>query len=284
MPEVYAPVGVKTDEPFVTFYQVFVGPRTAFEPLDGAQKIRIPSIIDGAANTIAIVEAGKPVPWTKPDDLAFQPAGPLPNLGGLFKDGFNAAFVDASVLFVAWGADRKEQERLLKALITRNGGEPVTRDQLRQVALGRQIIDGGVVVKPKVPDQLKKVAGAEQQSNKPGTAASHGPTAQLGLARDAFRVIEAMRATGQGVSERDVYEWSVRLMNAERDSARTKAETIAAVEAHTTRMKDEKALVHGLHESGQVDGLQILEATYRYNEAMSWLEKARKETAQKAGQ
>ncbi|MGC8640787.1 MAG: DUF1559 domain-containing protein [Isosphaeraceae bacterium] len=35
MPEVFAPVGVKTAEPFTTFYQVFVGPGTAFEPLAG---------------------------------------------------------------------------------------------------------------------------------------------------------------------------------------------------------------------------------------------------------
>ena len=33
------------------------------------------------------VEAAKAVPWTKPEDVPYDPKGPLPKLGGLFKDG-----------------------------------------------------------------------------------------------------------------------------------------------------------------------------------------------------
>ena len=101
MPECYAPVGVKTDEPFTTFYQVFVGPGTPFEVLPTNGTLRLEDIRDGAANTLTVVEAGAAVPWTKPDDLAFQPDQPLPRLGGLFKDGFNASFLDASVFSFA---------------------------------------------------------------------------------------------------------------------------------------------------------------------------------------
>ncbi len=93
----------KTEEPFATFYQVFVGPGTPFEvlPINNLHKLGLTSISDGAANTLAVVEAGSAVPWTKPDDIPFQPDQPLPPLGGLFKEGFNVVFLDASVISVA---------------------------------------------------------------------------------------------------------------------------------------------------------------------------------------
>jgi RNA polymerase sigma factor (sigma-70 family) len=130
MPETYAPVGVRTKDPYVTFYQVFVGPGSAFEPLGGGRKLQFPQDIqDGAATTIAVIEAGQPVPWTKPEELPFRPDQSLPRLGGLFKEGFNLVFLDASVWSVARGVD----ERLLKGFITRDFGEPVNRDQLPQI-------------------------------------------------------------------------------------------------------------------------------------------------------
>jgi hypothetical protein len=36
--------------------------------------------------TIMIVDAGDPVPWTKPQDLSFAPNNPLPELGAQFPD------------------------------------------------------------------------------------------------------------------------------------------------------------------------------------------------------
>ena len=111
MPAVYARPGSNVAGPTVTFYQVFVGPGTAFEPLEGGRNIGIADISDVAQRTLAVVEGGRSVPWTKPADLLFDPEGPLPKLGGLFKDGFDAAFVDASVRFVGRGTDPKEYER-----------------------------------------------------------------------------------------------------------------------------------------------------------------------------
>ena len=134
MPAVYAPVGVKTNDPFTTFYQVFVGPGTAFEPIPNKGKLTISSIRDGAANTLAVVEAGGAVPWSKPEDLPFLSDKPLPPLGGLSKDGFNVIFLDASLYSVARSVD----ERLLKGLITRSEREPVNRDQLPQIPLVQQ--------------------------------------------------------------------------------------------------------------------------------------------------
>jgi hypothetical protein len=45
----------------------------------------------------------------------------LPKLGGLFPDGFYAAFFDGNVRFIPRGTD----EKLIRAMITRNGGETI---------------------------------------------------------------------------------------------------------------------------------------------------------------
>jgi len=119
MPKVYAPVRGKTKTPYSTFYQVFTGPETPFRPLLGpSMRANFP---DGTSNTILIVEAGTPVPWAKPQDLPYDPKKPVPELGGLFPDGFHVALADATVKFIR----RKAPEKELRALITAAGGEEV---------------------------------------------------------------------------------------------------------------------------------------------------------------
>jgi len=120
MPGIYAPVKAATKEPFATFYQVFAGKGTAFEP---GEKITFGvGIPDGTSNTLMIVEATDAVPWTKPEDLPFDMTKPLPKLGGEFPDVFLAAFCDGSVHALPKNIDANK----LRALITRNGGEPIT--------------------------------------------------------------------------------------------------------------------------------------------------------------
>jgi hypothetical protein len=129
MPKVYAPVGVKTKEPFTTFYQAFVGPGAAFEvqPMPaqkpfGARGMRlVADFPDGTSNTLLVAEAAEAVPWTKPADLVYDPKGPLPKLGGLFAPGYNVLFGDASVRFFS----RPLPNDLLNALITRAGNEAI---------------------------------------------------------------------------------------------------------------------------------------------------------------
>jgi hypothetical protein len=65
-----------------------------------------------------LVEAGNPVPWTKPEDIAYAADRPVLPLPGLFKDGFRAGMVDGSVRFVR--STIREDD--LRAAITRNGG------------------------------------------------------------------------------------------------------------------------------------------------------------------
>ena len=116
MPSVFAPVVDKGQAKDSTYYQVLVGPGALFEGMEGT---RYPAIRDGAAFTMMVVEASTPVPWTKPEDIPYDPEKPLPELGGLFEDGFHFVFADGSAFFLS----RKIDSKIVRALITRNGGE-----------------------------------------------------------------------------------------------------------------------------------------------------------------
>jgi hypothetical protein len=115
MPRVFNPYdGSSPREPHTTFYQVFVGKGAAFE-----QRLELRFTSDfpnGRSNTILIVEAGRAVPWTKPEDLPYADDQPLPKLGGLFHDSFRAAFADGHVQ----GFMHDESEASLRARIARN--------------------------------------------------------------------------------------------------------------------------------------------------------------------
>ena len=101
-----------------TRIMVFTGKDAAF---DGGRAISARDIRDGASNTIMCVQAG---PWTKPEDLPFDPEKPLAALGEIPPEGFLAAFFDGSVETL------KVDNPTLKALITPNGNEPVERWKL----------------------------------------------------------------------------------------------------------------------------------------------------------
>lgn len=268
MPYEYAPLGVKTKDPFTTFYQVFVGPGTAFEPLPNNGRLSHSSVRDGAQNTLAVVEAGSAVPWTKPEDLPFVPDKPLPLLGGSFKDGFNVVFLDASVESVA----RVVDERLLKGLITRNGGEYVNRGQLPQILPLQESARGPVT---------PLAQGREVQVRKGAEAAAkvQAALAQLEVAKQAFEAIEARHRLGNPVSDEDYHKWSLRLLDAERATSTTRAGEIVALEAHFKRMKVLSERAAKLYQNGERDRLQSLDASYWEEEAAAWLQKARHETA-----
>jgi hypothetical protein len=118
MPAVYSPFnGEPPAEPHTTFYQVFVGKGTALDHSQGVHRENGSPV--HSAMQFLIVEAGKAVPWTAPEDLAYAPDQPLPALGGISRNGFRAAFVDGHVSFF-----RKETtEATLRALITGEGTE-----------------------------------------------------------------------------------------------------------------------------------------------------------------
>jgi hypothetical protein len=124
MPATYAPPPGKMSKVplYHTVMHVFVGKGAAFE---GKQGMRIPDDFpDGTSNTFLVVETGQPVPWTKPQDLPYAPDQPLPDLTGIFHDGFRAGLADASVRFIA----KDMGEATLRAAIMRNGGEKLGPD------------------------------------------------------------------------------------------------------------------------------------------------------------
>jgi hypothetical protein len=123
-----------SDEGGLTHYQVFVGPGTAFER-DGLRQDDFP---DGLAETILVVESGVGVRWSEPIDIQYRPEQAMPALGRFTRPvhflgheikrqpGFNACFGDGAVRFIP----NDTSKWLIRAFITRNGGENVSRSKL----------------------------------------------------------------------------------------------------------------------------------------------------------
>lgn len=102
----------------LTRYQGFSGKGAFF---DGATGIKIANIFDGTSNTIMVAEAAKGVPWSKPEDIAFDEGKLVPRVVNPQKGGFSAAFCDGSVRFFK----KTIKEETLRALVTVGGGEVI---------------------------------------------------------------------------------------------------------------------------------------------------------------
>ncbi len=76
-------------------------------------------VTDGTTNTLAIVEARRNFPWTKPADLPYDPTGKLPSLGGFFQGGFCATFGDSSTGFL----EEPIKDASLRAMISPAAGD-----------------------------------------------------------------------------------------------------------------------------------------------------------------
>jgi hypothetical protein len=121
MPKVYlSPYGESGET--MTRYRVLHGPGAAFE---GKEGMKYPaSFTDGTSNTILIVEAQDAVPWTKPDELPFDPEKDVPPLGVKDNPYYLVALADGSVRTI----QKTISKQTLKAAITRNGGEVLGND------------------------------------------------------------------------------------------------------------------------------------------------------------
>ncbi len=124
IPAMYQPpsfpgVGVAAPPKDHTYFQVLVGPGTAFEGKEGLRLAQ--DFPDGVSNTLLVVEAAKPVPWTSPEDVTYDPKGPPPTLGADPQRGFGVSFADGMGATI----ERTITPRDLHALSTRNGAETI---------------------------------------------------------------------------------------------------------------------------------------------------------------
>src|SRR5207244_3131425 len=91
-----------------TVCHVFVGLGTPFSNPEGNSFAKL-----NTSNTILIIEAGDPTPWTKPEDIPIDPKKPLTELRSVFKDMYRSVMADGSRRHVM-----KEGEERLWDLIT----------------------------------------------------------------------------------------------------------------------------------------------------------------------
>jgi len=125
MPKTYAAPGSKAKKlpPYHTVCHVFVGEHT---PFSGKEGRRYPADFpDGRHNTILIIEAGEPVPWTKPEEIQFNPNGALPDLRCIFKNGFRVGLADGTM---RWIRKNELSESTLRAAITCDAGDVLGPD------------------------------------------------------------------------------------------------------------------------------------------------------------
>lgn len=116
-----------------TYYQVFYSQAGARKPagLRLGIKFTLGQLVaqDGASNTIAMIENGKPVPWYKPEDIEFDAIEAFPKLSSPWSSNkVQVAFFDGSIRTFILGKD----EATWKALVTWNGGEEIDFSKIEE--------------------------------------------------------------------------------------------------------------------------------------------------------
>ena len=111
-----------------TGYKVVIGPsfgpNRVNTPFDASRGAKLDEMTDGTSNTILVMETDALVPWTKPDDLHWQPGGPPPQLKSPHSDGAHVVLADGQTRFLK----NSMQSNTLAAVFTINGGEVISSD------------------------------------------------------------------------------------------------------------------------------------------------------------
>jgi Protein of unknown function (DUF1559) len=111
--------GKSTLTPYRVFYD-----NGALWDTDPKRRVALDKIPDDAANTIMIAESTAQVPWAQFNEHPYSPDGPLPELGRATRNTFLVAMADGSVRSVK----KTVAPHILRAAVTRDGGEPVGPD------------------------------------------------------------------------------------------------------------------------------------------------------------
>ncbi len=122
MPDVFR-TSVQDVKATETYYKSAHGVGAVFDP---KTKVAIQDISDGTSVTLLVAEAGPPVPWTAPLDIAFDPDGQPPRLAGPYTDATHVALADGAPYRLNPNPDPK----LLRRLILRSDAEAVQLDTL----------------------------------------------------------------------------------------------------------------------------------------------------------
>ena len=76
--------------------------------------LRMPEVTDGTSNTIGVVEAGPPVPWSKPADLPYDAKKPLPPMTGPYANVRHIAALDGMAYALRPNLDETTWRRLIE--------------------------------------------------------------------------------------------------------------------------------------------------------------------------
>jgi RNA polymerase sigma factor (sigma-70 family) len=76
--------------------------------------LRIGEITDGLSNTLGVIEAGPPVPWSKPADLVYDAKKPLPPMTGPYANVRHAAMLDGRAVALRPKLDETAWRRLIE--------------------------------------------------------------------------------------------------------------------------------------------------------------------------
>ncbi|MEO0530248.1 MAG: DUF1559 domain-containing protein, partial [Planctomycetota bacterium] len=119
-----------TPDSVTTRFQTFNGPEAPFGRLPDSepqQGTRLAEFTDGLQNTVLVVEseANAAVVWAKPEDLVFDPADPLKNLG---PGPISSVMADGSVVTVSGDVSDEDYA----ALVTLRGEEIVDAQTLQR--------------------------------------------------------------------------------------------------------------------------------------------------------
>lgn len=112
---------------------------------------RLPDIRDGASSTIIAIQSNQSVPWTKPEDIAFDGTGSFDVKKWLPAERFVALLADANAPFVNGADDIASDDSAVatfNAMLTPRGGEKLKEDDLAKV-YGRQKTSVKIYGRPK---------------------------------------------------------------------------------------------------------------------------------------